>query len=76
MYTVVYNPEYNLKPQDVPASKVDFQTVTNTKLGAVHHRPPKAVSEPKTYIQAMSLLDANMWDFATQAEMDSIDNMN
>ena len=76
MYTVVYSPEYNLQPQDVPASKVDFQITTNAKLGAVHHRPPKAVNEPKSYIQAMSLPDANMWDLATQAEMDSIDNMN
>ena len=77
MYTVVFNPECNLKPQDVPASKVDFDAISKSKLGAVQHarQRPKIANEPKTYLQAMTLPDADMWDSATTAEMDSIDEM-
>ena len=73
MYTVVYNPECNLKPQDVPANKIDFDAISKSKLGAVQHaRPrPKTANEPKTYIQAMTLPDADMWDSATTAEINS-----
>ena len=76
MYTVVYNPECHLQRQDVPASRVDFDMPTKAKLGAVRHPHPKVTSEPKTYLQAMSLPDADMWDAATHAEMKSIEDMN
>eukprot|EP00959_Pyramimonas_sp_CCMP1952_P359116 7519320-Pyramimonas_sp.AAC.1 len=77
MCTVVYNPECNLKPQDVSANKIDFDSIPKSKLGVVQHARarPKTAHEPKTYIQAMTLPDADMWDLATTAEMNSIDEM-
>eukprot|EP00976_Prorocentrum_cordatum_P055469 1119414-Prorocentrum_minimum.AAC.2 len=77
MYTIAFNPECNLQPQDVPASKIDFDAISKSKLGAVQHarQRPKTSDEPKTYIQAMTLPDADMWDSATTKEMDSIDEM-
>eukprot|EP00976_Prorocentrum_cordatum_P002731 53044-Prorocentrum_minimum.AAC.1 len=77
MYTVIFNPECNLKPQDVPASKIDFDAISKSKLGVVQHaRPrPKTANELKSYIQAMTLPNADMWDSATTKEMDSIDEM-
>eukprot|EP00959_Pyramimonas_sp_CCMP1952_P162879 3405161-Pyramimonas_sp.AAC.1 len=48
MYTVVYNPECNLKPQDVSVNKIDFDAVSKSKLGAVQHARPrlKTANEP------------------------------
>ena len=72
MYTVVYDPALRLQPQDVPASRIIFSSMSNSRLGAV---TPQAPCTPKNHAQAKALPEANSWMLATESEMTSIENL-
>ena len=72
MYTVVYDPDLHLKPQDVPASRIVFSSMSSSRLGAV---TPQAPRTPKNHAQASALPEASSWMAATESEMTSIENL-
>ena len=73
MYTVIYDPDMHLAPQDVPASKITFINMTSSKLGSVMPQGPQT---PRTHAQAMALPEARDWEIATDKEMSSIEELN
>jgi hypothetical protein len=72
MYTVIYDPDLQLIPQDVPASRVTFTTMSTSKLGAITPQPPHT---PRNHPQAMASPEANFWQNATDKEMTSIEEL-
>jgi hypothetical protein len=74
MYTVVYDPDMHLKPQDVPASRIKFTNMSTSKLGAIV--PPQGPRTPRNHAQATSLPEASFWKIATDKEMTSIEELN
>ncbi len=74
MYTVVYDPDLHIKPQDVPASRIVFNNMTTARLGAIV--PPQGPRTPRNHTKATSLPEAPFWKIATDKEMASIEELN
>ena len=74
MYTVVYNPDTKLDAQDLPESRLTFETVDGV-AGALQpqRRPMSSTPTPKNYIQAMASVDQHFWIESISNEMTSID---
>jgi hypothetical protein len=73
MYTVVYDPDTHLQPQDISANRIAFSTMSTAKLGAI--TPPQGPRTPRNHAQALSLPEASSWMTATDNEMTSIENL-
>ena len=78
MYTVVYDPDMHLQPQDVPTSRIAFTNMSTSRLGAiVTMAPPQGPRTPRNHAQATSLPEAPFWKIATDnKEMTSIEELN
>ena len=74
MYTVVYDPDKHLQPQDVPTSRIVFTNMSTSRLGAIV--PPQGPRTPRNHAQATSVPEAPFWKIATDKEMTSIEELN
>ena len=73
MYTVVYEPAAKLKPQDLSEKVIEFDNLSPAKAGAIQPLTSAKGILPRTYIQAMNLPAAALWEESTQKEMASIE---
>jgi hypothetical protein len=73
MYTVVYDPDTHLQPQDVPTSRIVFTNMSTSRLGDIV--PPQGPRTPHNHTQATSLPEAPFWEIATDKEMTSIEEL-
>jgi hypothetical protein len=75
MYTVVYDPDTHLQPQDVPTSRIVFTNMSTSRLGAMIV-PPQGPRTSRvlvtTHAHATSLPEAPFWKIAKNKEMTSI----